>query len=98
MNETTYDISSKKRETKKFPVADQDLQIRREGEGGHPDPEIRVGAVSKKIFLVRRASVWSTNKGRGAGPFPGSATGFWNLHIRAIYTRKNKTRPTQDAS
>ena len=48
MNETTYDISSKKRVTKKFPVADQDLQIRGKGEGGHPDPEIRVGAVSKK--------------------------------------------------
>ena len=48
VNETTYDISSKKRVTKKFPVADQDLQIRGEGEGGHPDPEIRVGAVSKK--------------------------------------------------
>ena len=51
MNETTYDISSKKRVTKKFPVADQDLQIRGEGEGGHPDPEIRVGAVSKKNFF-----------------------------------------------
>lgn len=32
-------------------VADQDLQIRGEGEGGHPDPEIRVGAVSKKNFF-----------------------------------------------
>ena len=45
VNENTYDISSKKRVTKKFSVAHQDLQIRGEGGGGadHPDPEIMGG-------------------------------------------------------
>ena len=32
---------------------------------GLPDPEIRQGAVSKKIFAALRASVWSKNKGGG---------------------------------
>ena len=52
-------------------VADLDLQIRGGGRGaGHPDPEIRGGPVSKKIFFsVLRASVWSKNKG-GPGPAP----------------------------
>ena len=43
-------------------------RIRGQGEGGHPDPEIRGGG------LALRASVWSKNKG-DPGPFPGSATG-----------------------
>ena len=38
----------------------------------HPDPEIRGGAVSNKIFSALRASVWSKN--RGAGPSPRFAT------------------------
>ena len=36
------------------------------GGGGHPDPEIRGGAVLKKVFSALRASVWSKSKG-GAG-------------------------------
>ena len=53
---------------------------RRGGGGGHTDPEIRVGAVSKKYILAFRASVWSKGKrgGGGAGPHgppPGSITG-----------------------
>ena len=41
-------------------VADTDLQIRRSGWGGHPDPEMGGGgAVSKKHFSALRASVWS---------------------------------------
>ena len=39
-------------------MADPDLQIK--GGPSHPDPDIREGAVSKKIF-----SVWSKNKGGG---------------------------------
>ena len=42
-----------------------DIQILRGWRGGHPDPEIRGG---------RR--LWSENK-PGAGPSPGSATGYW---------------------
>ena len=37
------------------------------GGRGHPDPEIRGGPVSKKIFSGLGASFWSKNKG---GPFP----------------------------
>ena len=48
VNENTYDISSKKRVTKKFSVADQDLQIR----GGD--------SLKKKFFSALRTSVWST--------------------------------------
>ena len=47
-------------------MAEPDLQIRGEGGGGHPDPEIRRrggGAVNKKYFPALRASVWSKNKG-----------------------------------
>ena len=39
----TYEILKAKK-----PVADQDLQIRGGGGGGHPDPEIRGGVASKK--------------------------------------------------
>ena len=61
-------------------VADSDFQIRGGGGGGvintykHThlhvfflvsDPEIRGGPVSKKIFSVLLASVWSRNKGGG---------------------------------
>ena len=41
--------------------------------GGHPDPEIRGRAVSKKCFSAFRASFWSKNK-EGPGSLPGSAT------------------------
>ena len=47
------------------------------GGGGHPDPEIR-GAVSKKYISAFRPSVWSKDRGGGAGPHgpsPGSVTG-----------------------
>ena len=58
-------------------MADLDLQIR--GVPGHPNPDIRGGAVSKKIFLALWASVWSKNMGGGGaglpGPSPGSITG-----------------------
>ena len=43
------------------------------GGPGHPDPEIRGGAVSKKFFSALRASVCSKNKG-GPGPCPRSTT------------------------
>ena len=46
------------------------------GGDGHPDPEIRGGAASKKFFSALRASFWSKNKG-GPGPpspSPGSAS------------------------
>ena len=44
--------------------------------GGQPDPWIKGGPVSPKLFSVLLASVWSKNKeGRGAGPSPGSVTG-----------------------
>ena len=52
-------------------MADPDLQIR---VADNLDPGIRKGAVSKKIFVALRASVWSTNKGGDLGPSPGSAT------------------------
>ena len=45
-----------------IPVADPDLQIRGGG-GGHPDPEIRGGPASKKMFSAVRASFSSENKG-----------------------------------
>ena len=35
------------------------------GGGMHPNPEIRGGAVSKKVFSALQASVWSKNKGGG---------------------------------
>ena len=50
------------------------------GEGGgrgHLDPEIRGPGLKKKFFSALRGSVWSKNKGGGAGPLglsPGSAT------------------------
>ena len=50
-------------------VVDLDLQIRGGG-GGHPDPEIRGGPVSKKIFSALRASSWSRNKGGRAPRAP----------------------------
>ena len=41
------------------------------GGGGHPDPEIRGGGRSPKIFFsARQSSVWSKNKG-GGGQAPG---------------------------
>ena len=55
-------------------MGDPDLQIRGRG----ADPDIKGGAVSKKIFSALWASVWSKNKGgQGPGPLgpsPGSAT------------------------
>ena len=33
------------------------------GRSGHPDPEIWVGAVSKKFFFALWTSVWSKNRG-----------------------------------
>ena len=62
-------------------MADPDLQIRGEGEGGggacHPDLHLEVrGVVSKKknFFSALRALVWSKYKGGGPpGPSPGSA-------------------------
>ena len=44
-------------------VVDPDLQIRGGGGGGK-----REGPVSKKTFSALWASVWSKNKGGGAGP------------------------------
>ena len=44
-------------------MADLELQIRWGGGGGHSDPEIRGGGVSKNCFSGLRASVWSKNKG-----------------------------------
>ena len=44
---------------------DPDLQIREGGGGGHPDPEIRRGAV---FFSALTATVWSKNKGGWAPP------------------------------
>ena len=49
-------------------VPDPDLQIRWEGGGGHPDPEIKGGGggrPQKKNCLALRASVWANNKGEG---------------------------------
>ena len=48
------------------------------GGRGHPDPEIRGGPVSKKIFSGLGASFWSKNKGGPfpPGPSPGFATGI----------------------
>ena len=47
-------------------MADPNLQIK-EGPS-HPDPEISGGPVSTKFFAALRATVWSDNKGGGAGP------------------------------
>ena len=45
-----------------------DLEIRG---GGQPDPWIKGGPVSPKLFSVLLASVWSKNKeGGGRGPLP----------------------------
>ena len=44
------------------------------GGGGHPDPEIRGGPVSKKIFRPFRPPFWSKNKGGPPCPSPVSAT------------------------
>ena len=47
-------------------VADQDIQIRRWGGGGHPDPDpyrIRGARSQKTFFSAPWASVWSKNKG-----------------------------------
>ena len=53
-------------------VAHPDLQIREGGWGGHPHPEIRGWAVSKKLFSALRASVWSKRSGEPgpSGPLP----------------------------
>ena len=50
-------------------MTDPDLEIRGWG-SGHPDPEIRGGTVSKKIFSALWAPVWSKNKGEGGPPWP----------------------------
>ena len=39
-------------------MVDPDLQIRRGGGGGHPDPEIRVGQSPKNFFFALWGSVW----------------------------------------
>ena len=52
-----------------YSVVDPNSEIRRRGRGA--------GAVSKKNFPALRVSVWSKNKGAGAGhrgPSPGSTT------------------------
>ena len=54
-------------------VPHPDLEI--SGGGGHPDPEICRGAVSKTFFSALWASVWSKNEG-GPGLSPESATEF----------------------
>ena len=46
-------------------MADPDLRILKGWRGSHPDPEIGGGG-----------RLWSENK-PGAGPSPGSATGYW---------------------
>ena len=44
-------------------VPDPDLEIGGGGRGGGVNQTLRKGGVSKKIFLVFWASVWSKNKG-----------------------------------
>ena len=57
-------------------LADPDLQMRKGGGGGHPDPEIRGRSLQKTNFSALLASVWSKDRGAGPlGPFPGSVTG-----------------------
>ena len=58
-----------------YALADPDLQIRWRG-GRSSRPLDKGEAVSKNIFSVLRASVWSKNKGEPGppGPSPGSAT------------------------
>ena len=41
------------------------------GGGMHSNPEIRGGAVSKKVFSALQASFWSKNKGGGGVPWIG---------------------------
>ena len=51
----------------RFTVADPDLQIRRGGGGGHPDPEIKGGgAVSKKFFSAPFGSQFGLKVSGGA--------------------------------
>ena len=59
-----------------YALADPDLQIRWSGGGRSSRPLDKGEAVSKNIFSVLRASVWSKNKGEPGppGPSPGSAT------------------------
>ena len=71
---------------RRLTVVDPDLQIRRGGWGGHPDPEMRGGGglPPKKIFSALQASFWSENKDGGPGPpgpSPGSATEFNTLFL-----------------
>ena len=58
------------------PVADQDLQIRGGGGGGHPDPEIRGGLASKKhVFRPFGPHFDLIIRGPGPpGPSPESST------------------------
>ena len=51
------------------------------GVSGHPDPEIREGAVSEFFFSLW-ASVWSKNKGGGA--FPGSSTEILQIDLHSF--------------
>ena len=57
-----------------------------------PDPDFdirgRGGAVSKKLFSARPPSVWSKNKGGGAGP-PGSLP--WIHHCYRLRARERKS-------
>ena len=46
-------------------MPDSDLELRGEGEGGHPDPEIRGRTGLQKIFFDPSFSVSSKNKGGG---------------------------------
>ena len=69
-----------------------DLQIR--GGPGHPDPEIRGAAVSKKCFSAPQVSVWSKNKGVGPlGPSPGSTAGLLiHVHLSLLLPTKEVSR------
>ena len=55
----------------KVPISTYKFRSRPSGNGrggGHPDPEIGEGAVSKKFISALWASVWSKNKGGGGRP------------------------------
>ena len=76
-------------------VADKDLQIR--GESSTPWDKGGGGAVSKRIFLALRSSVWSKNKGESAppGPSPGSASAtapYWKTVPRVKISKLQKVR------
>ena len=65
----------------------QEVQVRGgfrpsdKGGGGHPDPRMNGGAVSKQFFPAIRASVWSKNNGVSS---PGFATSNGGEHQTAL--------------